>query len=265
MAKKKKNKKIQMPRAIEGIKDYLARRIAVIIVSIVSIALIWALAAAFLQRSDYFRLRAVEARPTRETSLVRVESDILRQYRDRNIFGIDVKAIAGSLEPKYPDARQIIVKRVLPDKLSIDLKFRKPVALLGNGQVYPIDREGVILVNINSMKLKDFPVIKGVNPKLAGKPHKKNESKNLIFALDLLDEIKKAKFLERYNVRIVDASDIRSLSFYLGEDGPVVIIGYEDFKNRMNILKDTLHDPRLVLDKINYIDIRFKDVAISPK
>lgn len=265
MKKQKKNKKMQMPKALEGIRKYLIKRIGVIVVSVASVVLVWILVTAFLERSDYFRLKSVDAKGAAETSLAGMKNDLLRQYKDKNIFRIDIKAIAKNIEPKYPDASSIIVKRVLPDKLLVDLKFRKPVALLGNGQVYPIDREGVILVNINSMKLKDFPIIKGIDPRLAGKPHKKNESKNLLLALDLLDEIKRARFLEKYSVHIVDAGDIKSMSFYLGENGPVVIIGHEDFKDRLNILKDTLRDPRLVLDKINYIDIRFKDVAISPK
>lgn len=265
MKKQKKIKKMQMPKALEEVRGYLAKRMIAIIVSIVSIVLVWVLAKAFLERSDYFKLGAVDARGAAESNIINIRNDLLRQYKDRNIFRIEIGQIVKVLSPKYPDASQIIVKRVLPDKLLVDLKFRKPVALLGNGQVYPIDREGVILVNINSMKLKGFPIIKGIDPRLAGKPHKKNESRNLIAALDLLDEIKKARFLEKYNVRLVDASDIKSLSFSLGDNGPVVIIGYEDFKERLNVLKDTLRDPRIVLDKINYIDVRFKDVAISPK
>jgi hypothetical protein len=265
MRKQRKNKKMQMPKAIEGLKEYLLKRMAIIVVSIVSVTLMWVLVTAFLERSDYFRLRAVDAKGAAEESLAGIKSDLLKQYKDRNIFKINLMAIVNSLEPKYPDASQIIIKRVLPDKLLVDLKFRKPVALLGNGQVYPIDREGVILVNINSAKLREFPIIKGIDTKLAGKSHKKNESRNLLIALKLLDEIKRTPFLGKYKVRLIDASDIKSLSFSLGDGGPVIIIGYEDFKERLNVLRDTLRDPRLALDKINYIDVRFKDVAISPK
>ena len=265
MGKQKRSKKIQMPRRLEEAREYIVKKAAVIIVSFVFVILASLLVKAFLEKSDYFRLRAVDAKGAAEVSLVGMRSDILRQYKDRNIFKIDLKAIAGSLEPKYPDAKEILVKRSLPDKLTVDLKFRRPVALLGSSQIYPIDREGVILVNTNSMKLKDFPMIRGIDPRLAGKSHKKNESKNLLIALDLLDEIKRARFLDKFDVRLIDASDIKSLSFSLGTGGPVVIMGYEDFKERLNILKDALRDPRLALDKVNYIDVRFKDVAISPK
>ena len=265
MAKQKRARKMQLPKALEEARDYIAKKAAIIIVSFVFVISASVLVKAFLEKSDYFRLRGVDTKGAAEASLAGVRNDILKQYGNRNIFKIDLKAIASSLEPKYPDAKEILVKRSLPDKLVVDLRFRKPVALLSGGQMYPIDREGVILVNINSMKLKDFPIIKGIDPRLAGKNHKKNESKNLLIALGLLDEIKKTRFLDKFAVRMIDASDIKSLSFVLGDGGPIVIMGYEDFRERLRTLKDILRDPRLAIDRVNYIDVRFKDVAISPK
>jgi cell division protein FtsQ len=265
MTRQKKFKKTKMPKAISGAGEFVLQRMAGIVVSVIFVVLAWVLITAFLERSDYFRLRSVEAKGASEISLIAVRSDLLKHYKDNNIFKINLKAIAASLEPRYPDAKDIIVKRALPDKLLVELNFRKPVAILANGQSYPVDREGVVLVNRDPSRLGDLPVIKGIDTKYAGKLHRKNESKNLSIALDLLDEIKRARFLDKYVVHTVDASDIKSMSFYLGEGGPLVIIGYEDLKERLYVLKDTLRDPRLVLDKINYIDVRFKDVAISPK
>lgn len=265
MAKQKKFKKMQLPKGLENTRDIILKKLPGIIASAVFIVLAWVVVTAFLERSDYFRVRSVEAKGAADISLISIRSELLKHYKDKNIFKIDVSYIARSLEPKYPDAKDIIVKRVLPDKLFIDLKFRKPAALLGNGQYYPVDREGVILVNMDPLKMRDLPIITGVDIRLAGKAHKKNESKGLQAALELIDEIKKKRFLDRYHVRLFDASDRKSLSFYLGDGGPAVIIGYENFEDRLDVLKDVLMDPRLILDKINYIDIRFKDVAVSTK
>ncbi len=265
MARQKKFKKMQIPKALKGAKDFLLKRLAGISVIIVFIILAWVLIAAFLERSDYFKIKSVEYNPAAEASLISIRNELLRHYKDNNIFKVNLKYIAKGLEPQYPDAKDIVVKRVLPDRLFVDLRFRKPVALLTNGQYHPVDRDGVILVNMDPMKMKDLPRIKGVDVKLAGRPHKKNESKGLDAALNLIDEIKKARFLEKYHVRLIDASDIKSLLFYLGDGGPAVVVGYEDLKERLNTLKDTLRDPRLILERIDYIDVRFKDVAISPK
>ena len=265
MTRHKKFKKMPLAKAFAGAKEFILQRMAGMIVLIVFIIFSWVLITAFLERSDYFMLRSVEARGASEISLISIRSDLLRHYKDNNIFKINLTAIAKSLELRYPDAKDIIVNRALPDKLLVELNFRSPVAILSNGLLLPIDGEGFILVNRDPARLGGLPVISGVNPKYAGKLHKKNESKNLEAALKLLDEIKKARFLDKYGVHTLDASDIKSLSFDLIEGGPMVIIGYENIKERLSVLRDTLRDPRLVLDKINYIDVRFKDVAISPK
>lgn len=81
--------------------------------------------------------------------------------------------------------------------------------------------------------------------------------------MDLLRELKKAKFLKNYGANRIDAGDLENLSFYLAS-GVEVRIGPENFKDRLETLSRTLKDPRLVMDKIKYIDLRFKDVVIGP-
>jgi cell division septal protein FtsQ len=258
MAKQKKFKKIQMPKVQK--MQWIG-----MIVFIFFIVSAWLLTMAFLERSDYFRLRGVEVKGAADRSLAAIKNEILANYKDKNIFKIDLKAIAKSLEPRYPDAKDIVVKNLLPDKLSIALSFRKPVAILANGRNFPVDKEGVILVNRDLLSLGDLPAIKGVDAKYAGRFRKRCESSNLKAALELVDIIKRTKFLDRYRIKTLDASDMRSMSFALGEGGPMIIIGYENLKERLEALHDTLRDPRLVLDSISYIDVRFKDIAISPK
>ena len=258
MARQKKFKTIRIPKVqkVQWIS---------MIVFIVFIVSAWFLTTAFLEKSDYFRLRSVESKGAADKNLVAVRNEILADYKDKNIFKIDLKAISSGLEPRYPDAKEIIVKRLLPDKLFITLNFRKPVAILSNGRNFPVDRDGVILVNRDLSSMGDLPVIKGVDAKYAGRFRKRSESSNLKAALELVDIIKRTRFLDRYRVKTLDASDMRSMSFALGEGGPMIIIGYENLKERLEALHDTLRDPRLVLDSISYIDVRFKDIAISPK
>lgn len=258
MAKQKKFKKIQMSKVQK--MQWIG-----VIVFIIFIVSAWLLTTAFLGRSDYFRLRYVEPKGAADRSLIVVRNEILADYKDKNIFKIDLKAIASGLEPRYPDAKDIVVKMVLPDKLSISLSFRKPVAILSSGRNFPVDSDGVILVNRDLSRLGDLPVIKGVDAKYAGRFRKRCESRNLKAALELVDVIKRTKFLDRYRIKTLDASDIRSMSFTLGEGGPMIIVGYENLKERFEALHDALRDPRLVLDSISYIDVRFKDIAISPK
>lgn len=258
MAKQKKFKKIQVPKVHK--MQWIGAAIFIIFV-----ASAWFLTMAFLARSGYFKLKVVESKGAADRSLAVIRNEILTDYKDTNIFKIDLKAIAAGLEPRYPDAKDIIINRILPDKLLIVLNFRKPVAILSDGRNFPVDKDGVMLVNRDLSGMGNLPVIKGVDAKYAGRFRKRCESSNLKAALELVDIINKTRFLDRYHVKLLDASDMRSMSFALGEGGPMIIIGYENLKKRLEALHDTLRDPRLVLDSISYIDVRFKDIAISPK
>ena len=76
------------------------------------------------------------------------------------------------------------------------------------------------------------------------------DSRNLKYALDLLAEIQNTRFMARYKVTGIEASDPRAMVFYL-DDGLEVKIGNERFKERLGMLRKTLRDPRILRqDKI---------------
>jgi len=103
-----------------------------------------------------------------------------------------------------------------------------------------------------------------VNLKFGEGPGRRCASENLRCALDLLSEVRKSRYLSKYRLAAIDAGDIKNLSFYLN-DGLEIKIGYEHFKDRLALLVRTLKDPRLVLERIRYIDVRFDDAVVSPR
>ena len=42
-------------------------------------------------------------------------------------------------------------------------------------------------------------------------------------------------------------------------------MGDEKFRERLDLLGRALRDPRLALENVKYIDVRFKDIIIGPK
>jgi hypothetical protein len=59
-------------------------------------------------------------------------------------------------------------------------------------------------------------------------------------------------------------NSIKELSFYFAS-GLEVKIGCENLKARIRLLENTLRDPRLMADRIRYIDVRFENAVIGPK
>lgn len=265
MAKKGfKKMKFGVPPFAEAVREFISRQMGNLAVVAVFLFVVVLCAQAFFYRSDYFRVRSVQARGFADQRLsASIASDLLKAYRNRNIFQVDTAALAASLQKRYTDAKYIIVKRDLPDRLAVFAYFRRPFALVNCSRLYPVDEEGIVVWNAKPAALGGLMVINGVEIGPRSAPGTR-EGKGLKLALDLLREMNKAKFLAAYGPASISAGDAKNLSFYL-KNGVEVRIGYEKFKERLALLKKVLRDPRLLLDKIKYIDLRFTDVAIGPR
>lgn len=80
-----------------------------------------------LRNSSYFRLDSIEVidrnRATRFDG-----SELLKIYKGRNIFDIDIDALSSRIEKDFPVIKAAIVKRTLPSSLQIDIIPRVPIA-----------------------------------------------------------------------------------------------------------------------------------------
>lgn len=266
MKKQKRLKKTGLVSILEDARDAVLEKAVTIVVIILFVAVLFFLAKAFLYKSDYFRLRTVEAKGVSVDQ--RISSSITGQlsnlYRGRNVFSINLKNIAQSVQNTYPDAKDITVRIALPDRIIVDMKFRKAVALVKDERLYPIDGEGFILPAVDQASAQALPVIEGVRIKYEDRRTRRSVSRNLQVALELLKAIKESRFIAKYGLANIDAADLKNLLFYLS-CGTEIRIGPDNFKEKIKTLEKTLRDPRLMIDKIKYIDLRFNDVVIGPK
>jgi cell division septal protein FtsQ len=263
----KQRRKRETPAFVEHLRERLGRIAVNVSVSVLLVVVISLLVQAFLYGSDYFRLRTVEMKgtPLDAGSISYINGQVLTAYKGKNIFTIDLRAIARYLAGRFPDAREATARLALPDKIVLQLAFRRPVALVHGPKYYPVDDEGIILTNANDALFKYLPVIEGVEMRPAERKAARGAPyRNLQIALELLQEIKNARFMAQYGVTSVSAGDAKDLAFTM-KNGVQVKIGYENFKARLETLAKVLKDPRLVADRIEYIDVRFKDVAIGPR
>lgn len=253
-------------KKIKDIREPIAKSAVNFIVLAIFLAILFLLGKAYLYRSDYFRLRKVEIKETflDQKSLISIKSRILSSYQAKSVFELNLKAIAQSIQASYPDAKDISIMLALPDKLVIRLKLRKPVALVRADKLYPVDEEGVMLPIMDVSSLKWVPAVDGVQIRPDERKAKLIVSKNLKTAIDLLRNIKDVKWVADYGVERVDVRDLGNITFYL-RNGIEVRIGSENFRERLMVLAKTLKDPRMIMDRIKYIDLRFGDAVIGPR
>ena len=266
MAKQKRNKKINLGSFMKDLRKAMMQRAVNFIVIIIFLAIAFLLVKAYLYRSDYFRLRRVEIRDTflDQKSLGMIRSRILSSYKDKNVFSLNLKSMAQSLQAAYQDAKDVSVTIALPDKLVIGLKLRKPIALIKADRMYPVDEEGVIIPVADQASLDWVPVVEGVQIRPEERRTKIVKSKNLKIATDLLRNIKDFKVIADYGIDKVDARDLSNILFYL-KNGVEVRVGSDSFRERLLVLAKTIRDPRLIMERIKYIDLRFGDAVIGPR
>jgi cell division septal protein FtsQ len=266
MAKQNRQKKVRLPDFVEDAKEIFIRKAAAALVALVFAAAVFFLVKAFLYRSDYFRLRVVETRAVSldQRAASAINNQVLSLYKGRNIFSIPLGFIAKSVRSSYADVKEAVARIALPDRIVLDVKLRRPVALVRNSKLYPIDEDGVVLPPLGpsgSMQAApNLPVIDGIDLHYG----RRGSPRNLKLAMDLIREIRQARFMAPYGLVLINASDPRNLSFYIN-NGIEVRIGSEDFRKRLEALAKTLKDPMLIVEKIKYIDVRFDDVAIGPR
>ncbi|MDD5137051.1 MAG: cell division protein FtsQ/DivIB [Candidatus Omnitrophica bacterium] len=264
--KKQKNKKISMGSLTKGAREAMMKSALNLAVIAVFLVVVFFAGKAYLYKSDYFRLKRVEIKETflDQKSLVSIKSKILSACQGKSVFSLNLRVIAQSLQKMYPDAKNISVALVLPDKLVVGLKLRKPVALVKADKLYPVDEEGVILPIADAASLKWVPVVEGIQLRPDERKAKSITSKNLEAAIALLRNIKDFKAITDCGVKAVDVKDLGNITFSLRNEIEIRM-GSQNFKERLAVLADTLKDPRLVMDRIKYIDLRFGDAVIGPR
>ncbi|MFH1996000.1 MAG: cell division protein FtsQ/DivIB [Candidatus Omnitrophota bacterium] len=192
------------------------------------------------------------------------DSQVKNRYIGKSIFEVDARETASYLRAICPDIRRVTVKRVMPDRLTIDITVREPVALVKGGEYIPIDSEGVILENIKESGWKQLPVINGVRLSRRELKAKFCDSKNIQSALLLIASIRRSPLMSEHEIRTINANDQRHLTFSI-DDGVEIRLGKDDYDGALRRLNEMLSDPNVSSDQIKYIDLRFDDSVIGTK
>ena len=215
----------------------------------------------YFGNSRYFKLERIAiVDRSRATNLN--DAELLKLYKGRNIFSVNIASLASSIKRDNPVIKQAIVRRILPNELEIQIVPRVPVAKVKLRGYFPIDRTGMVLSQ--DLKSGALPVIMGLSLWLQPRVGEQLKNRELEKAFQLLDALEESAISAEHNVTAIDISNQRNISLYL-ENGIEVKIGGEDFPARLKKLRKTFSNPNLDTDSVKYIDLRFRDVVIGPK
>jgi len=88
-------------------------------------------------------------------------------------------------------------------------------------------------------------------------------TKGIKKALLVIELFSNNNLLSNYSIDHVDISDRNNIVFSV--NGVIIKMGTDNFSSKINKLVKILDDPKINIDEISYMDMRFDDPVISPK
>ncbi|NQV04280.1 MAG: hypothetical protein HQ532_02175 [Candidatus Omnitrophica bacterium] len=185
-----------------------------------------------------------------------------------NIFLIDLDEFKRRVETSHTEYKDVVVRRILPNKLIIEAQLRKPIAQIRSDRYYFVDKEGALLPDVKNFPDPDLPIISGIGVNLAKvKPYNftKLERDRIGKALGIIKGMRDIEELEALKLKSVDVTDPGNLSFFLERSNVEIKIGNSDFEKRLRVLATLLEQVGSDVDSFMYIDLRFEDPIIGPR
>ncbi len=214
----------------------------------------------FLTRDPHFRIPGASSIQSIGLSEVN-RTEVLPVFGEdigRNIFFVPLSARRKQLEA-IPWVQQATVMRFLPNRLSVSIIERTPVAFVRQGsQVELADADGVILSMPPAMMAQhhySFPVITGIDAKdsLASRRTRMAVYQRFIAELDQNNQHLTQQVSE------IDLSDPEDLRATMPEQGSDILahFGEDQFMHRLQVYKAHIAEWRGRYPKLIGVDLRY--------
>lgn len=185
--------------------------------------------------------------------------------KGENLITLDLVNVQQVIKRGHPEFKEVLVRRVLPNRIEVMLKRRTPVAQVSYSRYVQVDKDLVILPGSRTLPFKNLTIIEGVPVPAEGLYVGVSiKDANAKKALKLADLIKGSNVLRKHTLTKIDIGDPRNIALVVDTDIEIRI-GSSHLIERFKILDQTLKTIELDRSKIRYIDLRFDDVVIGPR
>lgn len=207
-----------------------------------------------LLSAAYFEIREISVRGVRELT----EKDIMALAKVRlgsNILSVNAQAIAERIAANAW-VKHIYVGRELPDRLVLDVRERRPVAMVRHsGTFYLMDGHGYAFKKLSGADNVDLAILSGVNvqektlPPIAGQALK---------LLELLSDTERYGFIGA--VSEMQISEVFGVSL-VTEKGLHVKLGHDQFEEKLRQLAVVLADLEKRGARKGYLFVDLADIS----
>lgn len=224
-----------------------------------------------LKNLDYFKIKYVDSNKPEEA----LDFSYLS---GRNIFNIDLNKESRYISGQYPVYKNIRLFRILPNRLFVLLSDRRPIACVKLYRYFWVDNERILFDSPKDIDTDDFPLIIGLEKKITGpKAGRQYNIKELITALNIINEAQSDSFLKRYKIARIDITNPADISCFIrpqeypqgqGTKDSLLLevkIPQDDIRGKVQILAGLLNQLNEDITNIKYIDLRFKEPVVKLK
>ncbi len=216
----------------------------------------------FLLHDAHFRIQStagIESSGLGEVS----RSEVLPVFGEdigRNVFFVPLSERRKELE-EIPWVRQATVMRFLPNRLSVSVVERTPVAFVREGtHIQLADADGVILDMPPAMMARhhySFPVLTGINERdsLAARRAR------MALYLKFISELDAGGQHQSEQISEIDLSDPEDLRATMPEQGSDILahFGQDHFQQRLQVYKAHIDGWRQQHPRLTGVDLRYDD------
>lgn len=234
------------------------------ILSLIMLGLLFGAVAAYAVNSPAFQL--TEVKVLNAGSMTPEQAfKFCELQRGENLVTLDIVAVQQVIKRKYPQFKEVLVHRVLPNRIEVILKRRTPVAQVAFSKYLQIDKDLIILPAVSGTPFKNLTIIEGAPaPKqglVVGATIKDDRARRAVKLKEILD---RSNLFKGHELTKIDIADPKNISLIIDSDIEIKL-GDTHIIERLKILEQTLKTIQLDRSKIHYIDLRFDDVVISPR
>lgn len=245
----------------EGLRWSLKLSFGLLLASTLSFGLYWVKDR--LYHSPRFDIAITEINGLQQVSQNRVLLKISELTQpDRNLVRFDLDRLRRNLE-LIPWVKAVVVRRVLPDKLIVDIEERRAVAFARVGQgTLLIDEEGTLLEN-NPEKLlqADFPVILGIESGYGPKILRRNQERIDLY-LQLIRALNRGGAGLSRDLSEVHLQDPGNVSVILNGDTVLVNLGRDGFQKKFRRYLAASRELKKKYRNLDSVDLRYRDQVV---
>jgi cell division septal protein FtsQ len=226
---------------------------------VLGVVVVASLAAAYsagvLFSSNFFLVKDIK-------SNIALDPEIKQAVKGISLIKLDTQKLHRYVMKLHPEYKAVAITKELPSSVIIAVKKRIPFAQMKAQRFYPLDREAVVTGDGSPTAIEGLVVIDLADCRayLMRGFHIKDD--RLEIAMQILAELRKKKFLNKFPITLINATSQATLCVSLGTTN--VILGADNYKYKLLVLENVIKmQLKGALDSVEYIDLRYKKAYVG--